>query len=88
MNVMYPLLRFKFLGTILRVNKLDEEWRIEGVKGRVRRVAGAYREMLEEPCFHDVGGHFGKDAPLFLLPLVLVILVVEHRVFRVRHVLR
>ena len=32
--------------------------------------------MLEEPRPHDVGGHLGENAPLFLSLLVLVGVVV------------
>lgn len=37
---------------------------------------GSYREMLEKPRPHDVGGHLGEDAALFLPPLVFFRIIV------------
>lgn len=43
---------------------------------------GAYREMLEQPRPHDVSGHLGENATLFLPLLVLVGIIVVPRAGR------
>lgn len=42
-------------------------------------LRASYREVLEEPRPHDVGGHFGEDSSLLLPFLVLVVLVPSSR---------
>lgn len=39
----------------------------------------SHRQVLEEPRSHDVGGHFGEDAPLLVVPPVPVGVVVVPR---------
>ena len=34
-------------------------------------------EVLKEPGAHNVGGHFWKDAPLFLLPPAAIVVVLS-----------
>lgn len=39
----------------------------------------SYRQVLEEPRSHDVGGHFGENASLLVVPAVSVRLVLLAR---------
>ena len=55
----------------VRERQMEES---EGVREEKRRLE-THREVLEEPCPHDVGGDLGEDASLFL-PLFLFVRVV------------
>lgn len=58
-------------------------WCYPACSGSTERFSGeAHRKVLEEPRPHDVGGHFGENAPLLVVLLLFVGVVVVPRARR------